>query len=264
MTTREHFFPGHARTLLACSFAIAALIGGCSSEKTRYDPSVSLEGEPLAASATLTLDVQNDSGSVTIVTSSRVDAPRITARLRSEVGSRFDVPDRHSVIATLTPGDRPMLRVTNVPKGAPAGLLTDIRIVVPRAGDVTVRNGGGGVSVTGATGRVNVDNGFSSARGGDVELRFAVPISEEIQVTTPSGGVLVVAPKQSRGLLDLITDDGQAGMYAASEHVDDVRSQRSRFSGILNRGENIVSLRSGRGRVRLVIDSQPISLVDVP
>lgn len=262
----------HSRSVRSNMLAAGALmlgmwcgaLVGCASKAERYDPTVAIEGEAVASNTAIAIDVQNDAGSVTIVASRRVTAPEITARLRSEIGSRFDTPDRHSVSAALTPGDSPTLRVTNVPEGSPAGLLTDIRIVVPRLGDVSVRNAGGGVSVTGATGRVDIDNGFSSGRGGDVELRFAEPIAAEIRATTPRGGVLLVAPKGSRGVLDLQSDDGQAGMYAASEHVDDVRSQRSRFTGVLNRGENAISLRTGKGRARLVIDSQPISLVDVP
>ncbi|MDX9912476.1 MAG: hypothetical protein RBS39_11650 [Phycisphaerales bacterium] len=248
----------------AALVALAMVLAGCANKAEQYDPSVAVEGEPVAASTVLTIDVQNDAGSVTIVASKRVKAPEITARLRSEVGSRFDVPEQHSVSATLTQGDSPTLRVTNLPEGAPAGLLTDIRIVVPRIGGVSVRNGGGSVSITGATGRVDVDNGFSNGRGGEIELRFAEPLTNEVRATTPRGGILAVAPKGSKGVLDLQSDDGQAGLYAASEHVNDVRSQRSRVTGVLNGGENAISLRSGRGRARLVINSKPISLVDVP
>lgn len=78
-------------------------------------------------------------------------------------------------------------------------------------------------------------------------------MTDPVSISTTEGSVLFQAGPGSAGRFDLSTGQGQAQFFALTGTVSEVQPGHDRYRGVLNGGENPVTLRSERGMVRVQI-----------
>lgn len=229
---------------------------------------VAIQGEPVVAGRFTAMDVENQNGSVTIIVGDRYSEATIQARMpkndRAEVESwGLDATDKDNwVIAEHDSGpDRSILRVTTLNSPLENGFQprVDLIIKTPVCDGLLVRNAGGSVDVTGARGAITIESGFAGGQGGRVEVRAAEPIVEPVRITSSIGPVYLVVPPESRGTIDIESDNGVAIFNTTHGRVVNVEPTQTRWSGVWNEGDNLIQLYAGSGDARMLVVERPVT-----
>ncbi len=229
---------------------------------------IAIHGEPVVAGRFTAMDVENQNGSITIICSDRYSEATIEARIpsgdRKELESwGLDATDKDNwVIAEHDSGaDRSILRVTTLNGPLENGFQPRVDLIIksPVCDGLLVRSAGGSVDVTGARGAITIESGFAGAAGGRVEVRTAEPIVEPVRITSSIGPVYLVVPPESRGTIDIESDNGMAVFNTSHGRVVNVQPTRDRWTGVWNEGENQIQLYAGSGDARMMVVEKPVT-----
>jgi hypothetical protein len=137
------------------------------------------------------------------------------------------------------------------------GVYVDLEVRMPSVRGVHIRSSGGPIVLHNVSGPMSITNGLQGGPGGNVIVRTNEPLTDPIWIDTPAGNIDLFMPPESRGVFALRSDDGTADFYALRGKLDGVRPTPQTWNGTLNDGTNEVVLRSGRGRVRGMVDQTP-------
>lgn len=242
------------RCLLGLALVGVVVLGGCG-RGARV--SVPLSGVEIAPDFGPTVDVTNFRGSVRVVADERAKAPTVSARVR-RLDRSLRIRDKELAQKANITADsviedgRRLLRVVTTPTGDEE-VAVDLVVRVATTEGVRVRNAGGAVILEGIDGPVTVINGVGGASGGDVTVRTGEAMTDHVNLVTTDGTVLYQVGPGSSGAFYLETDAGDAEFYAKIGRVTEARPNGSKYRAVLNGGDNPISLRSGRGDVRVVV-----------
>lgn len=236
----------------------AAMLTGCAAVTSER-----LEVEAPANITVIAVDVANQKGAVEVRVDPRIDGPRVNAKIRwangvKEKQARTLAQSVHIETTIDTAGPRAVLRVRST-DDVDAELpdhWVNLKITLPRVDGVRVFTTGGDIVLVGVTGAIQVENG-----DGAIELRTNTPVKAPVALITKKGSVYFQAPVGSHGSLDMQTNHGQATFVSKSVVLADMLATPTTISGVLARGDNPITLRSGAGDVRAWIIDDPIALV---
>jgi hypothetical protein len=255
------------------SFALAAMVGvaatalgvfaGCAARgQGRFARSETIAGGTLTQTTLAAVDIVNPNGTVHVI----VDPDEPAARWEVNLTADGSVPPAtlDSLRATGVQGQvvveggrtvvkiRPTQELLDTP-----GVYVDLEVRMPSVRGVHIRSSGGPIVLSNVSGPMSITNGLQGGPGGNVIVRTNEPLTDPIWIDTPAGNIDLFMPPQSRGVFALRSDDGTADFYAVRGKLDGVRPTRQTWNGTLNDGTNEVVLRSGRGRVRGMVDANP-------
>lgn len=240
-----------------------AFLGGCNRPVRE---SVQIGGASLSAGSAPAVEVVNPNGSVRVEVDGRLAEPMVFARIRPAPGSQLD-PELAATFVSVSAeaadeGGREVLRVrAEDAPDAPESPRVQLVVRLPDTSGVTVRNARGPVELIGVSGPLDVESGYKGQAGGRVEVRAGEPMRVPVRLVTSDGPIFYQVPFGSTGVFDIRSEEGPARFLAHSGTVENVRIEGSRWTGVLNRGENPVELRSGRGLVRAHVIADPVSYV---
>jgi hypothetical protein len=239
--------------------ALSVFVGGCRSPFTRTI--AAQNGEAWTGQA-LALDIHNEMGDVVVEVDPSLDRPRVEARFRAVQPLTKPTQSRlirESDVRTEyeTDGDgRVVMRVLSA--GGEGALATHLRIRVPRNDGVKVETSDGRILLLGVGGPIHARNGGEGRPGGDVHVRTAAPVRQEVDIWTSEGSVLFQVGENSAGDLDLTAADGYVRVDG---RVGTLRAQQitghDRMRAVFNGGSNPIRLHSERGQVRVRIHEDP-------
>lgn len=232
--------------------ALTLVVGGCASQmvKVTHERAVVMPAGTVGAMA---VDVSNACGSVEVRVDPRWKEPRV------EWFAIGDVPEASrgtetEWVATDVAVDqgRAVLRVLGSELD---GRRVPVRVLVmiPACAGVRVRNSEGPVKLMHVSGAVDVVNGLQGASGGHVVVVVDGATTEPISVTSADGNVSVSLARGSRGNVSLTAPVGRVSMKGGKEGLRNVRVEKSKWTGIVNGGENAVALHADDGHAELVI-----------
>jgi hypothetical protein len=240
--------------MLALVGIMVGPLGGCG-RGARV--SVPLSGMEIAPEFGPTVEVSNFRGSVTVIADEKITTPRVSAKVRP-LDRRFtlkgkDLAAKANIAADSgLEGGRRVLRVVSTPTGDDE-VAVDLVIRVARTEGVRVQNTGGTVELVRVEGPITVINGVGGAEGGDVIVRTGAAMTDHANLTTTDGAVVYQVGPGSTGAFYLETDSGGAEFYAQIGTVTNSVPKPNSYRGVLNAGDNPVSLRSGKGAVRVAV-----------
>lgn len=206
-----------------------------------------------------TLEIDNHSGTVTVIVDPRERQPSVTADIYPDAGLtkslREDAAARSSFSAEVVQGEQgPVVRVRGgPPEGLQGRAELDLTVRLASCRGVTVHNSGGAVRLSNIAGPVLVENGIGGRSGGLIIVRTGEPVTDPVTLTTTEGDVYLQIPPSSTGRVDLLTLDGRAVFRAQGGRLSEVSPTATTYRAVLNRGENPLVLRSGRGMVRVTV-----------
>jgi hypothetical protein len=125
--------------------------------------------------------------------------------------------------------------------------------VVPVIHGATIRNTGGSVELVNLSGPVAVENGVAGSDGGDVSVCTGAPMTERVALQTTKGSVLYQVGPGSTGRFDLSSDKGEAEFSSTMGSVSGVKPEEGHYRGVLDGGQNPITLHSGKGTVRVQV-----------
>lgn len=212
---------------------------------TEYTP-----GSPVA------IDIENRGGDVSITVDPSLMEPMVRATSPGAGHSQEAAP---WAAATLSPsgvafkGAAPILRVLGTDITADKR-RTLLELRVPACAGVRVRNQDGGVSLTGVSGAIDVQNGTAIAPGGPITMETGVVLDSPLLLHTSSGEVSVDLPAASRLDLEITTGAGTVSVQATGLRATDVKATKQSWASPLNGGGAPGKIGSDAGdiRVRLV------------
>ncbi|MCC6659428.1 MAG: hypothetical protein IT437_00945 [Phycisphaerales bacterium] len=243
------------RLALILAAVAAALLGGCHGVAkipvTITGPEITRESRPA-------IDVRNWAGSVFIQADPTIKHASVTARAIPRRGGapKGDDLERQTFVAaeSKVEGGHSTLRVVSETRlGDPD--LSEARLVikVPSCGGIMVRNAAGPVEVRGAAGAITIENGAGNQAGGLVIVRTDQVITDPVTITTTNGKIHFQAAPGTSGQFDIQSDDGMAVMYALVGTLRVTSATADHFVGVLNNGENPVTIRTGKGTAEVYI-----------
>ena len=244
-------------SVVLCVLAMLSgiILGGCNRPARVAVPIAGMEIDPEFGP---TVEVTNFRGSVTVIADPRVKEAQVRSRVRSldrRSGlDRAQLAERVHITANSgVENGRRMLRVVSTSTDGSEDVAADLVIRVARTEGVRVHNAGGPVELVRINGPVSVVNGVGGSPGGDVTVRTGAAMTDPVSLTTTSGDVLFQAGPGTSGAFDIRTDNGEAQFYAKIGSVTGSRPEPGRYRGVLNRGENPISLHTGAGTARVVV-----------
>jgi len=233
---------------------VTCLFGGCARRGVRVD--VPVQGVRLPSEYGTAIDVSNWRGSVYVVADPRVKEPVVRALVRP-VGKgapkRSMLSDAVKVTANSSiNGAERLLKVRSVAATEPAApVQVELYIRVAKADGLTIRNAGGPVELVRVGGAIDVENGFGGQAGGDVQVRTGDAMTKSSTLVTSSGKVLYQVGPGSTGAFNLMADKGEVQFNSRLGEVTGVVPEETRWRGVLNGGQNQITLHSGDGLVRV-------------
>lgn len=246
--------------MLAASLATG--LSGCTSNmvKTTHEREVSL---PDAAVGAIAVDVSNVCGSVEIRVDPRYKSAKVEwfaignepeARQVKDARGRVLKDSDTEWVATDVGVDhgRTVLRVLTSEldgKRVPVRLL----IMVPACAGVRVRNSEGPVTLSHVSGAVDVLNGVGGAAGGQVTAMLDGATKEPVSISTTNADVNVSLGRASAGTVTLTAPAGRVSMRAGKESLKDVKVAKSKWSGVMNGGENAITIHADDGLIHLEV-----------
>jgi hypothetical protein len=239
---------------LAVAGMALGMLGGCG---RGAKVAVPLSGMEIAPDFGPTVDVTNFRGSVTVIADERAVTPSVSAKVRP-LDRTFPMKGKElAAKANITAdsgleGGRRLLRVVSTPTGSDE-VAVDLVVRVARTEGVRVRNTGGTVELVRVLGPITVINGVGGASGGDIVVRTGEVMTDHVTLTTTEGDVVYQVGPGSTGAYYLETDSGSAYFNAQMGTVTHVRPEPSKYRGVLNGGDNPITLRSGKGDVRAAV-----------
>jgi hypothetical protein len=240
------------------SAILIALIAGCTGTPEGREVMLTDSTGAVLLAPPL-VEVENQSGTVTVIVDSEERRPRVTADIypdaRMTKSMRESAAAGSAFSAEVADGDGgPVLRVRGGPPQEMEGRAeVDLTVRLASCRGVTVRNSGGAVRLVNVAGPVTVENGVGGGEGGLVIVRTGEPVTEPMTLTTTEGDVFLQVPPASAGRVDLLSLDGEAAFRAQGGRLTDVSPTFSSYRAVLNGGENPIVLRSGRGMVRITV-----------
>jgi hypothetical protein len=240
---------------VVAALAAAVVLGGCNRPARMAVPITGMEIDPAFGP---TVEVTNFRGSVRVVADARVKEAEVRSRIRSLERrsdlNRAELAEKVQIRAESgVENGRRMLRVVSTPTDGGEDVAVDLEIRVARTEGVRVHNTGGPVELVRIAGPVSVVNGVGGMAGGDVTVRTGAAMTEPVSLTTTSGNVLFQAGPGSSGVFDVRSDSGDAQFYSKIGMVTGSRPEPGRYRGVLNRGDNPISLHTGDGMARVVV-----------
>ncbi len=207
------------------------------------------------------IDIQNARGSVEVVVDARLIEPRVRAEAQDGSGRPMDASriagDEGWVLAAVAlDRERATLRVTSGQARAGAE-RTHLRIDVPSAVGVRVRNSDGPVFLRGVAGEVDVVNGSFGTEGGPVHVTLAAAALQPVSVLTDRGEIIARLGAGTSGQVDAETRKGIVTLEAPGEQVSGAVSSGVRYRATLNGGTNAITLRTGSGDVQVLVGKTP-------
>ncbi len=252
------FLRPRARILPFVLLAAALALGGCTgTPEWRTVELKDASGGPLTG--TPSVEVENVRGVVTVTIDPKIKTPEVrgyiypkpelTKPVREEAAN-----DSTFGVQVVEANGRPLVKVHGAPPpDADDSAAVEITVRLPACWGVTVRNAGGAVRLAGVAGPITVENGFGSGVGGMVIVRTGVTMTDTVTLTTTSGDIYYQIPPTSTGRMDLKSLKGPAELRAEGGRLTQVVPTYSWYQGVLNAGQNLVTLRSGKGMVRVTV-----------
>lgn len=236
--------------------ALTGLIGGCSLPS---DHKLNITRSPSTTNLdrSMGLDVENFGGSVVIEVVPGLSKPEVRASVRDESNGFMRVLDDKMVKGwfsadLVNQNGRPTLRVLTSRSTAskpPASVVLKLR--VPAADGVRVRNSGGYVELRGVWGEIIVENGYRGGEGGDILLSTDRRLTDAVRLTTTAGNVELRTGMTSKGRFELNSSDGRMEINVRGDVLTSQRRTASSFVGVLNGGENPIVLTSATGKLKV-------------
>lgn len=251
MTTDR--FRAVAVGLIALLGAVCA--GGChfgSWSKVAIDgPAVTAESHPA-------VDITNFNGSVIVVADPKLKQGWVKARVKRtnrKSPGRKDLREAVTITAQSEQQEGGLvLRVTAASTlDIPTDAKVDLIVRMPVVAGVSVKNAGGSVAIRGVAGAVQVENGYGGGKGGRIEVRTGSTMTYPVSLTTTEGLVHYQVPPDSTARFDLSAGDGAAEIIAKGGVMTAGVPSVGKWTGVLNKGDNPVILRSDKGRVRVYV-----------
>jgi hypothetical protein len=232
--------------------AIAIVVGGCASRVGRVTHERAVE-MPAGTVGAMAVDVSNACGSVEVRVDPRWKEPKVEWFAIGNVPEASKGKETEWVATDVAVDrGRAVLRVLGSEldgKRVPVRVL----VMIPACAGVRVRNSEGPVKLMRVSGAVDVVNGVNGAPGGRVDVVVEGPTREPISVTSADGSVSVSLARGSSGNVTLTAPMGRVSMKGGKEGLRNVRVEKSKWTGIVNGGENAIALHAEDGHVELVI-----------
>jgi len=238
------------------------LSGGCAPNASHVD----ITGADSVQTWTVcAVDVENYAGEVTVWVDPTLQQPVI----RCEKLVPGTAPSTHvstqvaaTTSAVVSQADgRLVLRVTTRREEESQAELVHLSVRVPSCDGLRIRNTGGMVRVEEVGGALDILNiGGINRLSPDVIVRTDREIVAPVSIISNGGGFVELSmSSESAGRLDLQGPRGFVEVKAERGRLESVRTDGITFTGVLNRGEHSMKLRSDRGGVlvRLVKETQP-------
>lgn len=244
-----------ALTSLIATWVLAMI--GCQSSNRLY--TVPIDGPELAGATPAAVDVTNWQGSVLVVVEPEIKHATVQARVELKKGldhahQQAALEAIHIAATTSQEGGRSVLRVLAENAGQEQlANKAHVKITMPACEGVQVHNAGGPVRLVDVGGAITVENGADGSNGGWIELLSGSPITGPVTLTTADGSIHFQTPPGTTGRFDLGSPDGPVQFKCEAGEVHDVVASHTHWQGVLNGGENRVTLRTARGRVRVMI-----------
>lgn len=248
------------RLAAAALVSVGAVLGGCAHDMFR----VELVGDTPPEGTPLAIVVHGEHANVLLVADSRVDGPVLSARAdgarRGAVNMPADLGFVRADIAHAEEGGYTLtLEIDRAPQRDLAAGPSTVTVRAPSIGDVTVRNHGGYVHVSGASGAIDIRNGVGGP-GGNVRVRTDAAIDRDITMQTTEGQVTLSIPPSAKGTIEVSAPRGEPTIDARTVALESFRPMPAErvWLAVLNGGENRIFLRSERGNARLNIVKEPL------
>ncbi|HYF15490.1 MAG TPA: hypothetical protein VD971_10515 [Phycisphaerales bacterium] len=205
----------HRRLPAALLVCLAAC--GCSTHPIGRSVPVQARGDA-APGGSLRVEIENTMGSIQLDVDARADGPVVQA---SSLGSGGDGPAPEGWVAAQldAAASGPVLRVL---AGDPTGSGTpvNLRITVPTALGVSVRNNGGAVTLIGVNGPLDISNGLATGRGGKVTVTTSRDLSGPVTIKTRTGDIIFAAGPGTSGRFELRGARGSTVLAPAARNSE--------------------------------------------
>lgn len=227
---------------------------GCGSAEIRM---IQVQGTP-AELGVPSIEIHNFRGDVRVIVDPKQTEPQIKASFRHD--SFVTRPTREQafksapVVASYQQqGGEVVLRIETAPGLAQAkNFSTDLVIRMPACAGVVIRTTDGAVVVTGAAGPVDITNSSSGKVRAPITYRTQAAITGPVTLRTNNGNIMFGPGVGSTGRFTLTTETGRVRFSAKLGDLRNVMlSETSTWTGILNGGENPVTLHSDSGSVEV-------------
>lgn len=255
---------GQNRILLTGLASLALFAAGCS---LPTDHKLSISKSPAAVNAdrAMGLDIENYGGSVIVEVIPGMNKPEVRAAVRDESSGFMRTTDDKTVKGwfaadLVNQNGKPTLRVLTSRTAAsqpPASVILKVR--VPSADGVRVRNSGGYVELRGVWGEITVENGYRGGEGGDVLVETDRRLTDPVRLTTTNGDIELRTGLTSKGRLELNSPDGNMTINARGDLLTAQRRTASTYVGVLNGGENPIVLTAPTGKLKVDIGGANIA-----
>ena len=215
-------------------------------------------------SGVMDVEIDNFAGDVVIHSTGKSEGGTmdLVRRAASEMGQRSELEDSLSDISltyeVVDRGDRKALVIHATTKNAkPWFQAIDIDIAVPRLGVVIVRTNRGHVMATDFEDGVDIET-----TKGDVRVATNTPIRLPSTVLNKEGSIDWRVPPRSAGAyqLEAINGEVQVRVRKGSWLATDKRNDNNSNFGILNKGSNLVVLRTVEGDVQVFVGDNPTEM----
>lgn len=241
------------RTVRAFGFlsvlASVAMVGGGCQTSTKYV--VPVDGPAATAGLPLALDIENRSGPVIVQLDTSLSAPVVTARPLKTGAQSW------SAASYSEEAGRGVLRVLHSPNDAEPSMAGPTLLLVrtPMAEGVRIRAAGGAIELRGvAPASVEIESGAFGGAGGSVTFQTLGDVTGAVTISTTAGDVLYQVGSGSMGKLDVSAGgNGLASIVSRDAGFTGASAGATKFTGVLNKGENVVKLSTMSGNARVEI-----------
>ncbi len=215
-------------------------------------------------SGVMDVEIDNFAGDVVIHSTGKSEGGTmdLVRRATKEMGPRSELEDSLSDIAltyeVVDRGDRKALIINATTTNLkPWFQAIDIDIAVPRLGVVIVRTSRGHVMATDFEDGVDIET-----TKGDVRAATNTPIRLASTILNKDGSIDWRVPARSAGSyqLEAINGDVQVRVRKGSWLATDARNDNNSNYGVLNKGSNLVVLRTVEGDVQVYVGDYPTEM----
>lgn len=257
--------PGHALRRMACIASMVTtglLLASCGTVRKvdAADQQIRID-----AVTPVAFDIENFHGNVRIVVDPSLTEvkPVIKKRVSWMVDHviRKDAQEAITVRSrTVEKDGRSIVSIkTSTKWPEPERVWVNLTVFVPRCDGVRIWNRGGKVTLEGVAGALHVENLDYAGADAPIEVRTDQDIIDPVMLTTTLGTVAYQVGPGSAGRFTLDSADGEEEFDCKVIPPSDIRSDGTITTATLNRGENPVLLKSGKGRVIALVMNDPMS-----
>lgn len=245
--------------------AILTLMVGCESDGTHVSVTAP---EGMQVDGSCALDIENYSGEVSVWVDPTLATPVVRCfRLEPGQISNVIVTQRAPawVAAEASDNDgRRVLRVLAMREQETDAAAVTLEIRTPTCDGIRVRNAGGRVVLRGVSGAVEVQN-VSGLAGlvPDVLVITKESLTMPVNISSQGGSVELQIGANSAGRLALDAGGGRVEVKTIGARVEGVKTDGATWTGVLNRGDHEMKVRTSGGLVRLKLIEDGLGL-EVP